>query len=65
VTTFAIISSGDSVGVEVAAGVEVATGVGVNGGANNPLDPQPEIIKLIRQQMMEIFFFIVDLHGHY
>ena len=52
-------------GVEVAAGVEVATGVGVNGGANNPLDPQPEIIKLIRQQMMEIFFFIVDLHGHY
>jgi len=53
------------VGVEVAAGVDVAAGVGVNGGSINPLDPQLEIIKLIRQQMMEIFLFIVDLHGHY
>ena len=58
-----MISSGDSVGVEVAAGVEVATGVGVNGGANNPLGPQPEIIKLTRQQIMEVFLFMVDLHG--
>jgi hypothetical protein len=61
-TAFVIISSGDSVGVGV------ATGVGVNGGAIGLLGAQPVIMKLIKQQTVEMLLFMVDLHwllGYY
>jgi hypothetical protein len=56
------VSVGVAVNVGVGVKVGVCVGVGVTVGPNNCPDPQPEIIKLnIRQQIMEMFFFMVNL----
>jgi hypothetical protein len=50
------------VGVFVAVDVCVIVGVGVSVGPNNCPGPQPEIIKpMTRQQIMEVFLFMIHL----